>query len=127
MSWWSWLFTSGSSIEESYSLTKSDNPSAAPDIDIIGVFKLCAIPPINWPSEAKRSLSISIVWLSLIWLILCFVNIWVWLKARDRSANSSSDVTINFLFKSIVFSLEDAISFNLDATVLISADTECAT
>ena len=67
MSWWSYGVTSGSSIEESYSFIKSFNPSAAPDIDIIGVFKLCAIPPINCPRDAKRSLSIRRFWLD--WMV----------------------------------------------------------
>ena len=46
-------------MELSNSLIKSVNPSAAPDIDIIGVLRLCAIPPIICPREAKRSCSTS--------------------------------------------------------------------
>ena len=69
MSWWSWLFTSGSSIDESYSFTKSVNPSAAPDIDIIGVFRLCAIPPISCPNDDSLSLSIRVSWASFIFCI----------------------------------------------------------
>ena len=66
ISWWSWEFTSGSSIDSSYSRIKFSNPCTAPAIDIIGVFRLCAIPPISWPSPAKRSLSINISWLFFI-------------------------------------------------------------
>jgi len=75
MAWWSSTVTSGSPTEASYSLIRSVNPSAAPDIDIIGVFRLWDIPPINWPREAKRSFSISMSWLSLIACIsfLCWV------------------------------------------------------
>ena len=34
------IYYNGLSIEETYSVTSSVKPSAAPDIDIIGVFKL---------------------------------------------------------------------------------------
>ena len=75
ISWWSCEFTNGSSIDSSYSCIKFSSPCTAPAIDIIGVFKLCAIPPINCPNPAKRSLSINISWLFLIVCIssLCCV------------------------------------------------------
>ena len=93
MSWWSCSFTSGSPIEESYSLIKSLKPSAAPEIDMIGVFKLWAIPPISCPREAKRSFSISISWLSLIVCKYSFCCFWILLKEITKSPISSLETT----------------------------------
>ena len=93
IAWWSSFVTSGAPIDSSYSFIKSVNPSAAPDIDIIGVFKLCEIPPINCPREAKRSFSIRVSWLFLIVWTYWFCWVCIWLKAETKSPISSFDIT----------------------------------
>ena len=118
ISWWSLEVTSGSSIEESYSFTKSDKPSEAPDIDIMGVFKLCAIPPINWPKEARRSLSIRVSWLVLIVVLYSFVLSWTLLNAVVKSPSSSLEVTGKLCSLEILS--DAAITYNCLLMVFIS-------
>ena len=69
MSWWSWLFTSGSSIDESYSLPSLLILQLHLILTLLVFFRLCAIPPISCPNDDSLSLSIRVSWASFIFCI----------------------------------------------------------